>query len=278
MTALYIGSQRAGKFYDSTIFISIGSKISATTESTILDSVEASDKFTETVHGWFKNPAFIATIDKDVAASKQEKQNLFLNYETETEQEAINVSNVIKQQLQNKIAIYNAETESDFTLAIYDFQTKQDNKSFLLYLILGLFSGIFFGIFYSYMIEYFLGVVSHRWQAERIINKKVDDIIRNNKVENYNLSFILALIKGFDQKSITIAGIDFLPSSLETSINESSPKINIISAMFPDDAVNIADHPDNPIIIVCKIGKSRLDSLHKIRQLLGENVILLTKE
>lgn len=280
--AAYIGNQKRITTYDTTIFISIGTNSNSSDQSSILDDSEAADMFTETLQGWFKNPSFIKSINNDaiynISASKQEKKNLLVTYSTNNKIKSAEAADSIKFHLEAKLAKYNIASGTGFNLAIFDINTESDSHSFTLYLLLGLLIGLMMGIIFSYGIEYIYGVTIHRWQIENILDRKTDDIIRNRKVENYNLSYILARIKDFNSKHITVAGIDFLPTSISRAINESNPKLNIKSVMFPDDAVTIAEHPLDPIIVVIQIGKSKLDNIQKIKHLLKKDFLLLTKE
>ena len=82
----FIGLNKKAKGVVSTSFISIGALDNE--KDSIVDVVEASDKFAETVQGWFRNPKVLSLInekiknvcgdcnDVSISVAKQEKQNL----------------------------------------------------------------------------------------------------------------------------------------------------------------------------------------------------------
>jgi len=282
-----IGLNKKSQSYLNTTFINIG----AQTNDQILDSVEASDKFTETIQGWFRNPKITNKINQEIktncktcneniniSASKQEKQNLILTFKSTTETNAEKEEQAIKTILQNEINQYNKSTNSTFKLTIFETTTTKASNKLYLYIIISFIVGIIIAIIAVYLFEGYFGLISHKWQIEKILKRKTDDTIKNNQVENQNISYILALLKKEDHKKIIITGIGFLPEKLEKNLMEGLPKKEIETIIFPENAITLSSNENKNIVIAIKPGTSKLEDLKKLKKLLPKNYISIIIE
>lgn len=149
--------------FATTILLSIGVKeISNTSSSSsIYEDVQAADNFTETVHGWFKNPEFLSGLTSEKVYSpenfsvrKQEKQNLVVTYDSYNEESSTQTKNVIKNFIESQLATYNQKTNSHFELAIYSSATETKKSLLFILMGLGLIGGFILGSIISYLYEY----------------------------------------------------------------------------------------------------------------------------
>ncbi|MFC1750523.1 hypothetical protein ACFL2V_17145 [Pseudomonadota bacterium] len=145
--------------YDTTVFLSLGHTQNKVTEESPYEAVRAADHFTETVQGWFKNPAFLGRISEDSGVSadlfgrNQEKQNLIVSYKTVDEASAESIASAIEIVLSQEIVSYNEATNSQFTLALFGSNTTESANKTIFYIILGLFGGFFLGVALSFAYE-----------------------------------------------------------------------------------------------------------------------------
>lgn len=137
--------------HEATIFLSIGTK-QTNNVSTSFDDVQAADRFTETVQGWFKNPDLLHRIEKatgqtvNLSARKQEKQNLIVSAPAIGENQATVIANTTIEQLRNDITQYNAETDSHYTLALTSITIEEQKAKLLIFGVVGFIFGLTFAI------------------------------------------------------------------------------------------------------------------------------------
>lgn len=155
--------------YQATVFINIGAKQNNQNTS-LLEAVQAADQFTETIQGWFKDPSFLSKISNDptgISARKQEKQNLIVEYEKNTREEATNLSSEIKHALQEQLENYNAQTQNGFTLGVFSTTVTTKNYPIGLVILLGIIGGFVAGQVLFYVFEY-LSFVSRKIKQGQI--------------------------------------------------------------------------------------------------------------
>jgi capsular polysaccharide biosynthesis protein len=160
--------------FNVTVFINIGAKSFSTEnkiESNLYDTVQAADQFTETIQGWFKNPAFINRIDfatqteTSFSVRKQEKQNLIVTFRTPTEELAKKVSQSIQENLRMELGNYNRQTSSNFELGLYDTHIKKDRFNPILFPLLGLLLGVMLAMGLIWFYEYLFNPAHNKHQA-----------------------------------------------------------------------------------------------------------------
>ena len=159
--AISVAATRDPSTHEATLFLSIATKQNSTI-STTFDDVQAADRFTETVQGWFKNPDLIKRIEQatgqpaHLSARKQEKQNLIVTLPAIGEEQATALANVTIEELRNDINKYNAETQSQYTLALTSVTVQEQETKLLIFGIVGFAFGLALGI-----------ALTHLWQILR---------------------------------------------------------------------------------------------------------------
>jgi capsular polysaccharide biosynthesis protein len=139
--------------WDGTTFINIGAKqnFQAQNGNSLLENVQASDAFSESVQGWFKNPSFINGVKElsgtsvDFSARKQEKQNIVVAFKASSEAEIKKISQVLEENLRIEIGKYNLATGADFQITLFDTTTSESKNHLAIFITLGLVLGLFFG-------------------------------------------------------------------------------------------------------------------------------------
>ena len=142
-------------------FINIGAKQNFQQQNgnSLLENLQASDAFSETVQGWFKNASFTNGVEKkagtniDFAARKQEKQNIVVTYKATSEADIKKTSQVLEEYLRAEIGKYNLSTGTDFQVTLFDTTIEESKNHLLIFVILGLALGLLFGFGVCYIYE-----------------------------------------------------------------------------------------------------------------------------
>lgn len=262
--------------HKATVFLSIGVNESGTKEnqsSSIYENVQAADQFAETVQGWFKNPDFLARIEKksgfgsNITARKQEKQNLLVNFNTPTREQAERISEVIKNELVYELNTYNQQTNTAFQLALYTPNINEESVNVLLFLLLGILAGLALGIGIGYGYEYLFQLVSFSEQITEILKKNYLEKLSSLFCKKEKLHFLFAHLKKINVP-ITVAGINMNPAHLVKETVNHLPERTIRSSILPADAEKLGSA--QYLLIVCQLGKTRLEDLKKLETFLPE--------
>lgn len=164
-TAFYAwGAQKYTTGYNATLFVTIAVQHSDTLQNatTSYDETQAADNFTETAQGWFKNPAFLKKIDEssharvEIAARRQEKQNLLITFTASDEQTLQTIGSRIEAALRSEIEFYNQNTNSNFVIALYSLDIQRAADKTALLLAISLIFGLTAGFALAYTKEYVL--------------------------------------------------------------------------------------------------------------------------
>lgn len=161
VVAITVATTRNTSTYEATIFLSIAAKQS-NSASTTFDDVQAADRFTETVQGWFKNPDLIHRIEEatgesaHLSARKQEKQNLIVTLPAMGENQATSLANTTIEQIRHDIDQYNTETNNQYTLALTSVTVQEQESKTVIFGMVGFIFGFIFA----------LGFI-HLWQVLR---------------------------------------------------------------------------------------------------------------
>lgn len=153
VTAATLGAAmtRDPSTHEATLFLSIGTK-QMNNSSTPFDDVQAADRFTETLQGWFKNPDLLKRIEAQtgesvsLSARKQEKQNLIVSLPAMSEEQAQTIADATIQQLQQDIQTYNTQTESRYTLALSSVTISEQQMKLPLFGVVGFAFGLAFAL------------------------------------------------------------------------------------------------------------------------------------
>lgn len=143
--------------FSATIFVNIGSIQNSTfgKEENPYDTLQAADQFTESMQGWFKNPAFLEKIrsesgtNVDLSVRKQEKQNLIITFKAASAQAADKIVQSTRTALENQLSVYNGRNASSFTMPAFDPYIKEYRLPLILFAFCGAVAGIFIGYFFS---------------------------------------------------------------------------------------------------------------------------------
>lgn len=161
VVAVSVAATRDPSTHEATLFLSIATKQN-NNASTTFDDVQAADRFTETVQGWFKNPDLIHRIEQvtgesaHLSARKQEKQNLIVTLPAMGEEQATALANATIEELRNDINQYNSATKSQYTLALTSVTIQEQETKLLIFGVVGFAFGLAFAI-----------ALTHLWQILR---------------------------------------------------------------------------------------------------------------
>lgn len=243
--------------HQATLFFNIGAE----------NDAEAADQFSETVQGWFKNPDLLNRINTTPSARKQEKQNIVVTFGAESEQEARKKAETTIQELKKEITAYNAATKNQFQLAIATIEIKDQNTKKNILVILAFLLGLALSIGLAYLYEYMFGLVSYRHQAETVLKKKSDDIM----TPKGSINLLEALINHAPHQTTVLMGISH---SAEELSNRFPPEVN--GYTFPQDAEKITRLGSENLVVICKLGKTKLEDLEKLQPILPQEYLLVT--
>ncbi len=247
--------------------------------STSYDNVQAADHFTETVQGWFKNPIFINKLKSavpisDISAERQEKQNLFILYTVDNRINVDSSAEEVKKQLNTEIENYNRASNTDFQIALFDFESGQKETK-AIYLILLLFAlGAVLGISYSYLQEYLLNRVQSTNQIENIFLRSVDEDISIGFAKSASFKYLPYLIRHNEFKNLNIVTVGFKSCG---KINELAEQIDHQTTSiieFPEEIKKLDNELENFNIIVIKKGKTTLRQALMLKKIIVEHYAL----
>lgn len=139
--------------WNGTTFINIGAKqnFQQQSNSSLLENIQASDAFSETVQGWFKNASFTNGVEEragtnvNFSARKQEKQNIVVTYKSSSEANIKKISQVLEENLRIELGKYNLATGTDFQVTLFDTTIDESKDNLLIFIAMGLALGLIFG-------------------------------------------------------------------------------------------------------------------------------------
>lgn len=269
LSAVYFANSKNKTSYEGTILTSIGTK--QTTSTSLFESVQAADQFTETITGWLKDQNLINKISSinpnenfNISAKKQEKQNLVINFTSSTKEDGKKLSDNLEKELNNQLAIYNNQTQSGFIIGLYSSTIEPKNYPFMLIVILGMIAGLILSQVIALAYEYCFMLAITQNQIISILNKKPLERLRDEKIKN--LETVGAYLKGQSTKKVIIAGIDMNPEKISKLLQETNPEKTFQTITLPQDSLEIISK--EWIILVCRLGKTKLQDLEKIQKLL----------
>lgn len=153
-----VATTRNALTHEATLFLNIATK-QGNNASTTFDDIQAADRFTETVQGWFKNPNLIHRIEEStgqpahLSARKQEKQNLIITLPAINEEQARILASTTIEELRNDINQYNTETQSQYTLALTSVTIQEQENKTLIFAVVGFAFGLILAL-----------ALAHLWQ------------------------------------------------------------------------------------------------------------------
>jgi capsular polysaccharide biosynthesis protein len=269
LSALYFANSKNKISYEDTIYASIGAKQTASTS--LYESVQAADQFAETITGWFKDQNFVNKISGknindnfNISAKKQERQNISINFTGSTKEEAEKISNNLEKELNNQLAIYNNLTQSGFIIGSYSSNIEPKNYPFILVVIFGMIGGFILGQIIALAHEYFFMLATTQEQIISILNKKPLERLGDEKIKS--LETVGAYLKGQSAKKVIIAGLNINPEKISKLLQKTNSGKTFQAITLPQDSMEIISK--EWIILVCRLGKTKLQDLEKIQKLL----------
>ncbi len=287
LSGLFFFLFRSGNNINATVFVNIGAKKTAASgdNSTALDLVQASDQFTETIQGWFKNPEFTGkigaslNIEPSISARRQEKQNLLLTFGAGDEATAKRLTQNVQEMLLAEIGNYNRNTGAGFQVALFSVDYKP-SSSLIIYLVvlLGFILGAGMGMGICYIFELATGKIIYDFQAEQILAKKALEILPARLRKKEPLYFLTAIIDKSHGRNYHLIGIGHFPSLLQEKLSELVPGKKFTAYQFPAQTREILEQAGAESFIVCRLGKSAGADLQKIKAVMPDTFGLIIQE
>ncbi|MCC6643230.1 hypothetical protein IT411_00605, partial [Candidatus Peregrinibacteria bacterium] len=165
------GHSRNQAQFEENIFLTFSVEDENKTSSTY-ENLQASDQITESIQGWFKDPALSSTLEKttgqhkNINAKKQEKNNLIISFDSLTPEESQSYHQALLAHLQQRLNSYNQR--SDLKVNVATEYSVVNNKPSLVFLfgIMGLLIGSILGMVWCYCLEKFTQKVQEIGQLE----------------------------------------------------------------------------------------------------------------
>lgn len=265
----------------STVFVSIGNaQKGMQSENSAFDNVQAADHFTETVQGWFKNPVFQKRIriegSSETSVRKQEKQNLVLSFTSENPEVARKMNETTRSELQREIDSYNAATKNEFVIAIFASNVEEKPLPLMLFLIVSLFGGAVLSSFAIYGYEYLFQFISSPSQTETVTRKTAIDQLPSMNTRKEKLQFLAGYLNNGEMKRIQLIGAGVETAPLAKAIEGLIKEKTVHSMRFPQESGEISRQ--NHHIVICSLGKTKVNDIHRLRTLLSDAFDLVIVE
>jgi len=259
-----------------TIFLTIGMQVSENTSADQYVTNESNnviDQFTETIQGWFLNPAFQVRVnnrigfDTSLSFRKQEKQNLVVNLVVPSLVDPTRAANELINELKNEIQAYDKATGSHFVLALSSITAYEKDSNIRLNILVALLLGFFSGILLVGLWEYFNRKVSFGFQVETILEKQPLYRLPNKRKENALKSFLDASLSAFTKPIILLELGDLGIFSQKKSLQAD---YNVHVRSYP---LGLKDLPNEfSLILIVQLGYTSEDLLWNLKSLYGEQI------
>jgi len=264
--------------YSTTLFITVGIKNepSGNQEENNYYNVQAADQFTETIQGWFKNPAFLNKINQQsnvssaISAAKQEKQNLVITYETASREIATVKQNAIIKTLNSEINAYNLATSSQVQVAVNSAQSNPQSSSRFPYIAIAFILGLVSSFALSFIIEKIRGVVSSASQVKKLFKNQILDEFSNEKDLQKNSVILKKKASVFftnNKEKLQILLLNTKYNNLSSQLKKIIDSKKYETINFPEESEKL--NTTAPTIIFCQLGKSKLKDLQRAKDLLS---------
>lgn len=167
---------------NSNIFITFSVQNSLNSSSN--ENLQASDQITETIQGWFKDPALINEIKDQsklnfgITAKKQEKNNLQISFESNDLISAQIYEKQIINSLKTRINSYNQNSDFLVKLGLENGYHQTIGNITIIYLALSSIIGFILGV----MIVYFYEVFSDKFLSKSEIKNSINYSHENSKL------------------------------------------------------------------------------------------------
>lgn len=144
--------------YNNSLFFTISVKDKGEF-SDAYSNLQASDQFTESLQGWFKDPSLLKNIydqsglNFPINAKKQDKNNLIISYFSDSQENGKILKEAINSEISKKISAYNSNSDIRVFITSSDLYVDRQSSKTILYLIISTIIGIIFGYAFSLLFE-----------------------------------------------------------------------------------------------------------------------------
>jgi hypothetical protein len=257
LTGALLGFQK-NTLYNSSLFITFSVKSS---QSSSEENLQSSDQITETIQGWFKDPAFLKNKETDsiyqinANAKKQEKNNLLISYDSIDQKTAEDKSTIILDLLQNRLSEYNKNSDLKVNIALSSNTHLQSTNPIFSYSIIGLLIGLISGLALSllYEIKHQKIISLIQIESEKILKSSNPAIVQSIIKEYSKLQFIKLFPGKIKQNKLEILG---------------TKEKDILNLENLDKLENL-----NSIILI-KLGESKHTDLESLKLIINKELII----
>lgn len=255
--------------FDNSLFFTVSIKDKGDF-SDAYSNLQASDQFTESLQGWFKDQSLLQNIYESsklgfpIKAKKQDKNNLIISYSSDTQENGKIFKEAINSEISKKISAYNSNSDIRVFITSSDlFVNKQESKS-MFYLIVSTIIGIIFGYVFSFLFE---------TNSYKLTSYKA--FIKSLKPEN---SFVFSNYKKLKLEHhflTTYLNNKYKNSKLQLLdlTHKSKIGLEILSKHGSFEAIKSFDIPSEisevksnvPVIVIAELGKTSTKTLKQIK-------------
>lgn len=226
--SVYWTNKQQSSFH-TTVFTTIANQSNSSSQ----ENEQASTYFGETLMGWFRNPAFLEKIYKQtttegsLSAHKQERQNLIIEIDANSELENEQLAEAALKILESEIAVFNHTTENKFQLLNLGITTYQNPLKNTVVILATFLAALFLVIFGIISLEAMRGIISIPTQVGNIFKKK--DVLSLNLKNTSDLEYIATQCLN-SKHPVIFAGVDFDHSdiTIQTALKASEIEKNLI--------------------------------------------------
>jgi capsular polysaccharide biosynthesis protein len=145
--------------YDNTVLYAVGlENPQSATDS--LENLQAADLFTESIQGWFRDPAFLKQISTSaqgqafpIKSKKQEKNNLLITFSSDSQENAINYASAITLAMETRLQQYNNISGLNIAILPGGVDSVPGRSQLAIVLLVALLCGLLFGFLCTYLLE-----------------------------------------------------------------------------------------------------------------------------
>lgn len=250
---------------NSNIFITFSIKNSLNSSSD--ENLQASDQITETVQGWFKDPALINEIKDQsklnfgIIAKKQEKNNLQISYDSNDLVSAQIFEKQIINSLKTRIDSYNQNSDFLVKIGLENGFHQAIGNITNIYLLLSSLIGLILGI----IIAYFYEISSDKFLSRSEIKNSITYSHENSKL-------ILSLLNS--KKSNKIQFIQLFPKT-NTSTKSFYKELSLKEKEIIIIDKNIDQLREQDSIFLVSLGKTTKTQYESVKTISGKPILTI---
>lgn len=183
----------------------------------------ASTFFGETIMGWFRNPVFTDTIlttanipNASFSASKQERQNMLIDIQSDTESHTKTLANTTLSILIKEVQRYNTASKNDFVVINQGRTTRISTINNVTLPLASTIFGLILAILLVALKEFLRDQVSSVEEAEQILGVKTLDFL-NKEWEKNDLTLLSVSIQKAEP-IVILAGVNITTDILAVAL------------------------------------------------------------